>query len=337
MADLAYELGVSTATVSRALKDYPDISTETKTRVLELAKAWNYRPNSLAASLRKQESRTLGVLVPQIVNHFFSSVINGIVDEVYDKGYRVILCQSNESTEKESVNTDALVDSQVDGVLVSVGHDTTDFKHFQMFVDEEVPVVFFDKVPQGFDVCSKVVVDDYEGAKGAIKHLVEQGCRRIAHCGGPFQAYTGSERLRGYKDGIAEASHTYDETLVKECAQATIEEGDRFGHELMQMTHKPDAIFCVTDAVALGAMRAIKSLGFRIPDDVAVVGFSDWEIGALVEPQLSSVAQPGYDMGKIAVGLLLKEIKARKEKQPFEPETQVLLTELKVRGSSQRR
>lgn len=336
MADLAHELGVSTATVSRALKDYPDISADTKSRVLALAEAWNYRPNALAAGLRRQESRTLGVLVPQIINHFFSSVIDGIVEEAYDKGYRVILCQSDESAEKEAVNVDALIDSQVDGVLVSVSQDTSDFSHFQMLVDEEVSVVFFDRIPIGFDTCSKVVVDDRIGAKKATSHLIEQGCKRIAHIGGPFQVHTASERFKGFQDAMADAHRDTKEMWVKECTALTIEEGDRLTKLLLNASELPDAIFCSADAVALGAMRAIKEKGLRIPEDISLVGFSDWEIGALVEPQLSSIAQPGYEMGKIAVSVLLKEIKMLKNKEAIQPQTHVLSTELKVRASSKR-
>lgn len=336
MADLAHELGVSTATVSRALKDYPDISPETKERVLHLAKAWNYRPNSLAASLRKQESHTLGVLVPQIVNHFFSSVIKGIVDKAYECGYRVILCQSDESIEKEAANADALLDSQVDGVLASVGHETTRFEHFQMFVDDEVPVVFFDKMPEGFNNCSKVIVDDMDGAKRAVEHLLAQGCKRIAHIGGPFQAYTADRRLAGYREALLQAGISIDEEYIHECTDVTIEEGDAFAAKLMALPEPPDGLFCVTDSVALGAMRGFKKAGFRVPDDIAIVGFSDWEINTLVDPPLSSVEQPGYEMGKISVHILLEEIKALKHKLDIEHQVHQLPTTLKIRASSKK-
>ncbi|MEZ4685154.1 MAG: LacI family DNA-binding transcriptional regulator [Bacteroidia bacterium] len=336
MADLAHELGVSTATVSRALKDYPDISPETKERVLELAKAWNYRPNALAASLRKQESRTLGVLVPQIVNHFFSSVIKGIVDEAYESGYRVILCQSDESDIKEAANADALLDSQVDGVLASVAHGTVSFEHFQMFVDEDVPVVFFDKIPQGFNSCSKVIVDDRQGACGAVEHLIAQGCKRIAHIGGPFQAYTAIQRLAGYRDALLKAGIEPDDAYIRECTDVTIDEGRAFARELLALPEPPDGLFCVTDSAALGAMRTFREAGWRVPEDIAIVGFSDWEMNTLVEPQLSSVAQPGYEMGKTAVKLLLEEIRALKEEITIEHEVRQLPTSLKIRASSQR-
>jgi LacI family transcriptional regulator len=336
MADLAHELGVSTATVSRALKDYPDISTETKERVLKLAKAWNYRPNALAASLRKQESNTLGVLVPQIVNHFFSSVIKGIVDEAYDCGYRVILCQSDEATAKEAANADALLDSQVDGVLASVAHEAAHFDHFQMFVEEEVPVVFFDKIPQGFNNCSKVIVDDLEGASRAVEHLLDQGCERIAHIGGPFQAYTAAQRLEGYKKALSAAGKAVDTAYIRECADVTIDEGETFAKELMAMSEPPDGLFCVTDSVALGAMRAFKTAGWRIPHDIAIVGFSDWEMNTLVEPPLSSVAQPGYQMGKIAAKQLILEIKALKDELRVEYQVRQLPTTLKIRASSKK-
>ncbi|GAB4405621.1 MAG: LacI family DNA-binding transcriptional regulator [Bacteroidia bacterium] len=336
LADLAKELGISTATVSRALKDYPDISTETKQRVLELAHKWNYRPNSMAAGLRKRESKVIGVIVPSIVNHFFSAVIKGIMEVAYDHDYRVMLCQSDESYDKEVADAHALFNSRVDGLLVSIAHETDRYNHFDEFLDAGVPLVFFDKVPpDNIDHYSKVIVDDYEGAYRAVTHLIAQGLTRIAHFHGPRLASTSRNRLQGYLDAMQAYGLVVDpDKHLYACQQITLEEGQAFVHQLRDRDPDCQAIFAVTDTVAIGAITALKALGIAIPGQMRVVGFSDWEMSAIFEPSLSSVAQPGLEMGRIATRLLLKEIQAVREEQHTDPETIVLHTELRVRDSS---
>jgi LacI family transcriptional regulator len=337
MADLARELGVSTATISRALKDYPDISSETKRRVIELADKLNYRPNSFAASLRKNESRIIGVIIPEVVNHFFSSVIKGIMEEVYEAGYRVMLCQSDESYEKEVKDAEALLNSRVDGLLVSLATETVHLDHFRDFLDLDIPIVFFDKVPLDFQNCSKVIVDDYEGALNAVAHLISQGYRRIAHIGGPFGAYTAKLRLRGYRAALAQAGIPYDEHLVTECHDVSHEEGVHFANLLLDTQEPIDAFFCVTDDVAIGALTALKARGIAIPQEMAVVGFSNWKMSAVVEPPLSSVDQPGFEMGTLAAQTLLAEIEANKDDRKVAHQVHTLKTSLKVRASSRRK
>lgn len=337
LADLAKELGISTATVSRALKDYPDISTDTKQRVLALAKQWNYRPNSMAAGLRKRESKVIGVIIPSIVNHFFSSVIKGIMEVAYDQDYRVMLCQSDESYEKEVTDASALFTSRVDGVLVSIAHETKEFGHFQDFADAGVPLVFFDKVPyQGMEHTSRVIVDDYEGAFEAVAHLIAQGYRRIAHFHGPTIATTSRKRLDGYLDALRQHHLPVEESLLYPCQEITLEEGQ--AHTRHLLAHEPscDAIFCVTDSVAIGALTALKAHGIQVPGQMGLVGFSDWQMSSVMEPPLSSVAQPGQEMGRIATQLLIREIHAHRDDLPFQPERIILPTSLKIRASSNR-
>jgi LacI family transcriptional regulator len=336
LADLARELGISTATVSRALKDYPDISAETKRRVVELASQMNYRPNSLAAGLRKRESNVIGVIIPSIVDHFFSSVIKGIMEVAYDAGYRVMLCQSDESYEKEVTDAQVLFDSRVDGLLVSIAHGSQDYSHFDEFLESGVPVVFFDKVPEQLDKVSKVVVNDFEGAYEASMHLLRQGIYPLAHLEGPQIASTSRQRRQGYLAALAQAGHTPDESLILTCQDMTLEEGAMLARRLMAARPDCQGIFAVTDTIALGALTALKALGLRSPEQVAVIGFSDWTISAIFEPPLSSVAQPGLEMGRIAAGLLLREIQAEKQAETFLPETIVLPTTLQARRSSLR-
>ncbi|MEO0584001.1 MAG: LacI family DNA-binding transcriptional regulator [Bacteroidota bacterium] len=339
LADLAQQLGISTATVSRALKDYPDISQETKKKVLELARELKYRPNSMAAGLRKRESHIIGVIIPSIVNHFFSSVIKGIMEVAYEADYRVMLCQTDESYAKEIADTDALFASRVDGLLVSLAHETQNYDHFDAFRDSGIPMVFFDKVPldNAMPGISKVVVDDYQGAFTSVEHLIQQGCTCIAHFHGPLSAYTSVNRYNGYKDALKKHGLPQHESLLLECKDITFDEGREFVSRLREVHPECDGIFTVTDAVGMGAMMGLKAQGVHVPHDIAVIGFSDWQISAIVEPHLSSIAQPSLEMGRRATQLLLKEIHANKEDIHFSPKTEVLQTQLKVRASSKRR
>ncbi len=337
LSDLAKELGISTATVSRALKDYPDISDSTKIRVLNLAKEWNYRPNSMAAGLRKRESKVIGVIVPDIINHFFSSVIKGIMSVAYDADYRVMLMQSDESYEKELVDAEALFSSRVDGVLVSVAHGTKSYEHLLQFNQSGIPIVFFDKVPSDITDSSKVVVDDYHGAFSVVEHMIDQGCRRIAHFRGPLLASTSRNRYEGYIAALRKHALPIEECLVKACQEITLEEGHDFTQALIEAGDPFDGVFAVTDNVALGAILSLRNAGKHIPNEVAVVGFSDWKIAAILDPPLTSVAQPSEEMGTLAAKLLLKEIAAIKDEEEISPETIILRTELKIRRSSLRK
>lgn len=336
LADLAKELGISTATVSRALKDYPDISDQTKKRVIALAKKWNYRPNSMAAGLRKRESKVIGVIVPDIINHFFSSVIKGIMSVAYEADYRVMLMQSDESFEKERVDADALFSSRVDGVLVSVAHGSESYDHLTQFYQSGIPLVFFDKIPAEIQDCSKVMVDDFHGAFMIVEHLIQQGCKRIVHFRGPLQASTSRNRYEGYLAALKKYKLPIDEELIIGCHEISLEEGRDFSQVLLDKKIAFDGVFAVADAVALGSILAIRQAGLRIPEQVAVAGFSDWKISAILDPPLSSVAQPSQEMGTLAAKLLLKEILAMKEDKEVSPETIVLRTELKIRESSSR-
>ncbi|MEO0472306.1 MAG: LacI family DNA-binding transcriptional regulator [Bacteroidota bacterium] len=337
LADLAQELGISTATVSRALKDYPDISNETKERVLALARQWNYRPNSMAAGLRKQESRVIGVIIPEIVNHFFSSVIKGIMQTAYDADYRVMLCQSDESYEKEVADANALFASRVDGILVSLAHETVALDHLYEFQHAGVPIVFFDKVPlEEKNNISKVVVDDYQGAYNVVSHLIEQGAKRIAHFRGPMEAYTSRNRFLGYQAALEANGIPLDTDLVYDCSKITLEEGVSFVHDLVDKGVAFDAIFSITDSVGIGALLGLQEKGLNVPEDVMLAGFSDWKMSSVVQPSLTTVAQPSLEMGRLAMELLLREIQASKDEVEPVYETIVLKTELKVRDSSQR-
>lgn len=335
LKDIAKRLGVSVPTVSRALKDYPDISRETKQKVLDLVKELNYTPNQFALNLRKNKSFTIGVLIPEIVHHFFSTVISGIMEVADDKGYSVMLFQSNESLERERREAKVMLNGRVDGLLISLSNETQNLDHLTDFEENEVPIIYFDKVVPDVK-CSKIVVDDFKGAYDATKHLIDQGNSNIAYIRGPLEPLNSIHRFNGYKQALLDANLDFSQDLVRTCKVVTQEEGYDFTLDLLNKNAKIDSVFAATDMVAIGAMQAIKENGLKIPDDIAVVGFSDWRMAAAVEPPLTSVRQPGFDMGVLAAQTLFDQIDKIENGRPIIHSTQTLDTELIVRKSSVR-
>lgn len=336
--DIARELGISPSTVSRALKDHPDISPETKKAVNQLATKLNYQPNIVALNLRQSKTNTIGVIIPEVVHFFFSTIISGIEDVAYRAGYNVILTQSNESQAREVTDIKALFNSRVDGMLISVSRETTDFEHIESIISKGVPIVFFDRVYNNPQL-SKVIVDDFAGAKEATLHLIDQGCKRIAHIAGPPNLDISKQRLEGYKQALVEHNIKFEDDLITVCPDGTIDEGKIAAFKLLDLKKKPDAIFASNDPSAMGAMLALKERGLKIPKDVAVVGFSNWFFSALMEPSLTTVDQPGFEMGQEAAKLLIRQIEKKgkdKEDTEIQSETKILKTRLIVRDSSRK-
>jgi LacI family transcriptional regulator len=335
--DIARELGISPSTVSRALKDHPDISPETKKAVNELAEKLNYQPNIVALNLRQSKTNTLGVIIPEIVHFFFSTVISGIEDVAYSAGYNVILTQSNESSQREMTDMKALFNSRVDGMLLSLSRETTNFDHIESMMAKGVPMVFFDRVYDHPNT-SKVIVDDLSGAKEATLHLIEQGCKRIAHIEGSLNLEITKQRLEGYLEALKEKNIPVDKDLIISCPDPSIEGGKSAAEKILAMSNVPDGIFATNDPVAMGAMQAIRAKGLKIPQDIAVVGFSNWLFSSMTDPPLSSVDQPGFEMGQEATKLLIRQIETKsKEDIDPKPETKILKTKLVVRESSSRK
>jgi len=331
--DIASELNVSASTVSRALKDYPGISDETKRKVKEVAEKLNYRPNAIALSLRKSRSFTIGVIIPEVVHFFFSTVISGIEEVASSRGYNVILSQTNESLAREKSSIDTMLSNQIDGFLVSFSKETTDFEHFSKLLSYGYPIVFFDRVPDIPHAIS-VMVDDRRGAYNATSHLISQGYTRIAHLSGPKNLKISKERERGYREALVNHGIPIDESFIVECAYGTSDEGIKITQSLFKsLEQKPDAIFANNDMAAVGAMLACKSLGYRIPEEIGIVGFSNWQFCAMIEPTLSSVAQPGFKIGVKATELLLDMIEKKLDPDTI-TEPIVLETELLIRNSS---
>jgi LacI family transcriptional regulator len=332
--DIARELGISPSTVSRALKDHPDISSDTKKAVNELAEKLNYQPNVVALSLRQKKTNTIGVVIPEIMHFFFSTVISGIEAVAYEAGYNVILSQSNESYEREKTDIKALFNSRVDGMLISLSRETADFDHIESVISKGVPVVFYDRMYNNPNT-SKVIVDDYVGAKEAVQHLIDQGCKRIAHFQGPMNLLISKDRLKGYEDALKENGIKLDKTLIIDCPTASHEDGGKAADKLLNLSPLPDAIFSNNDPIAMGAMKRLKEKGIQIPGDIAIIGFSNWFFSSLMDPSLSSVDQPGFQMGQEAARLLLRQIERKdKDLEDLPPETKVLKTRLIIRESS---
>ena len=332
--DIARELGISPSTVSRALKNHPDISAETKKAVHELAEKLNYQPNIVALSLRHRKTNTIGVVIPEIVHYFFSTVISGIESVAYEAGYNVILTQSNESAQREATDLKALFNSRVDGMLISISRETNHYEHIESILAKDVPVVFFDRSYDNPNT-SKVLVDDYEGAYEAVKHLIEQGCRRVAHLEMAPGLAIAEDRKRGYVDALKDHNLPVDEKLTIICPSGSLEDGQRAAEQLLSLKTLPDSIFANNDLLAFGAMQVIKKRGLKIPDDIAIVGYSNWFFSALTDPPLSSVHQPGFEMGMEAARLLISQIEMKeKGGKEIVPEKKVLKTHLVIRDSS---
>ncbi len=332
--DIARELGISPSTVSRALKDHPDISSKTKVAVNALAEKLNYQPNIVALNLRQKKTFTIGVVIPELVHFFFSTVISGIEDVAYQAGYSVILSQSNESYEREKTDIKALFNSRVDGMLISVSRETKNFEHIESVIAKGIPVVFYDRTYNS-PMSSNVIVDDYIGAKEAVNHLIEQGYRKIAFLEGSPGLIISADRKRGYMDALKDHGLEQKEAFTQECVTGSMEEGKRATKKLLSMPEPPDAIFAASDPLATGAMQSIKEKGLRIPQDVGVVGFSNWSYGSLIEPSLTTVDQPGFEMGQEAARLLIRQIElSDKDQGDPVPETKILKTRLIVRDSS---
>jgi LacI family transcriptional regulator len=334
--DIARELGISPSTVSRALKDHPDISKETKKAVHELAVKLNYEPNVVALSLRSRKTRTIGVVIPEVVHFFFSTVISGIEHEANLLGYNVILTQSAESLERERASVKALFNSRVDGMLISISRETTEYEHIEAILSRGIPVVFFDRnyPAEGHNL---VLVDDYGGARQATEHLISQGGKRIAHIMSAPKLRITQERLRGYKDALKAGNLKYNDDLVAVCEEGSLEAGKMAMAGLLKGKSRPDAVFANNDVVAMGAMQAIREKNLKIPEDVAVVGFSNWFYSQMTDPPLSSVDQPGFEMGKQSLRLLVRQIEHEDEKEALPPETIILKTALVARDSSLRK
>ncbi|MEO0045765.1 MAG: hypothetical protein RL705_956 [Bacteroidota bacterium] len=333
LKQIAETLGISITTVSKALKNYPDVSPKTRKAVLELAESLSYTPNSFAVNLRTKESRTIGLIIPEVVHHFFSNVINGIIDEAEKNGYLVIILQSNESLELEKKQVELLMNKRVDGIIMSLSNESNDDEHIKEILRKEVPFVMFDKISKLIP-CSKVIINDQKAAFNAVEHLIQKGCRKIAHIRGPVNPQNAIDRFLGYKKALEKNNIPFDSKLVYTCKNVTFEEGLEFAKQIAIEHPDVDGIFVITDLVAVGVLAHFNEVGIKIPNQVKVIGFSNWFMSQVITPKLSTVDQPSFEMGVQSFKLLLEEINIKKELLPFKPKTIELETDIIEREST---
>ncbi len=327
--DIARELNISPSTVSRALKDHPDISQPTKDKIQALVEKYNYHPNAVALNLRRGRSNVIGVIIPEIVHHFFSSVISGIEEVVQAQGYSVMLCQSSESYEREVINSDVMMSSRVEGVLASISKETMKVGHFENFIKNKVPLVFFDRIAPTLDT-DRVIVDDYNGAFKATEYLIKTGCRRIAHLSASQKLQIGYKRKRGYISALEKNRIEVDDDMIALCD--TFDKALTIVPQMMSLPNPPDAIFCVNDLTAAATIKVLKSLNYKIPEDVSVIGFTDGLVSTVTDPALTTISQHGFHIGRRAAEILFERIKG--DNASFKPQTEVIPTELVIRDST---
>ncbi len=304
--DIAEKLKVSVSTVSRALKNNPEISLPTREAVQKLAKELNYQPNPLAVALKTKKSNTIGVVVPQIVSSFYASVVKGIEQVADEYGYQVFVSSSNEKKEKEEKNVNGFLNMRMDGIILSLSRATNSYEHIHKIIDLGVPMVLFDRTSKELNV-SKVVADDAAAAYKVVQHLIHGGAKRIALLTGPEYLLYGRNRRRGYEKALKENNITIDETLIAPC-DFTVEEAKSVAKDMLQRVNKPDAFFAINDELAIGAIAAVKELGLKIPEDVAIVGFSNSRRSRYMVPSISTVDQNPKQVGIEAAKLLFEQM-----------------------------
>ena len=326
--DIAKKLGLSPSTVSRALKDHPDISPETKKIVKQTAEELDYQPNSLALGLHNGKSNIIGVIIPQIKHHFFSAVISGIEECAHKAGYNVMICQSDESYEREVSNIKALVSLRVDGILIAITKETRNYDHLFNVMKRKIPLVFFDRPPHA-TLCDRCIIDDYAAAFSAVEHLISLGRKNIIHFAGPDNVRIGSDRQRGYVDAMKRHRLFKGGSMIFKCdkfSQAVKTVGD-----FCRTGEVPDAIFAVNDMTAVGAITTLVKNGVKVPEQTAVAGFTNGLISQVTTPRLTTIDQNGSLIGQKATDLLIRRI----ETKVFEPfETVIVPTQLIIRGST---
>jgi DNA-binding LacI/PurR family transcriptional regulator len=316
LIDIAKALGVSVTTVSKALSGYKDISENTRLKVLEMAKQMDYRPNANAITLRTNQTKTIGVIIPTTVHHFFSTVLNGILEEAENRGYLVIILQSNEKYELEKKQINLLLQKRVDGILMSLSNETDDFTHIKDTINKGTPIVLFDKIAKVVN-CSKVIINDQKAAYDAVTYLIKKGYKKIAHFRGSYIPQNAIDRFLGYKKALEDNNIKYDSSLIYVCDNnLDFEDGYTNAQKMLEDHLDIDAVFAVTDLVAIGIIKYLNDKNIKIPEQIAVFGFSNWFMSTVVSPKLTTIDQPGYEIGKKAANILINELELIKDHKP---------------------
>lgn len=331
--DIARELGLSISTVSKALSDSYEISDKTKKLVNEYAEKHNYSPNPIAKSLKQGHSKSIGIVVSTIDNNFFSQVISGIESVAYTKGYNIIITQTHESYDLETRNVKHLTFRSVDGILISLSAETQDIEHLQALQKKGLPIVFFDRVSDDIDT-HKVIADNYKGAYEGTTSLLNSGYKRIAHVTSSPNLSISEERLAGYKKALEDNGVAVNEQYIKYCLHGgrDLNEIETALNDLLSMNPRPDAIFTASDRITTTTLGLLRQLKIEIPKEVALLGFTNAKLAELLNPSLSAIVQPGFEIGKTAMEMLISLIESKHPVTGFE--TKVLPTELFIRESS---
>lgn len=334
MKDIARELGVSVATVSRALKDSHLISDEQKKKIQKYADDHNFTPNLLASNLRKnlgQQLKVIGVIVPQIAHYYFSTVLSGIEKEANSRGYMIIVAQSDEMFEREVQICEAFRKTRVCGVIVSQAKDTVKYSHFQKLIDSNIPLVFYDRICTGLNT-SRVVVDDYQGAFSAVEHLIECGCKRIAFYRTPMKIEITKNRYNGYRDALLKHGLPVEDSLDIVCDNRI--DAEEITPDILKGQNPPDGFFAINDDTALGILYSAKRMGLQIPTDIQICGFSNGVRAISCEPMLTTVEQRGTMIGHEAADILINHVEGNIPKGKIDK--RIVKTRLIIRGTTKR-
>lgn len=332
MKDIARDLGVSVATVSRALKDSPRISAEKREEIKRYAREHNFFPNIIAESLRKskvQPMKIIGVIVPQLSHYYFSSILSGIEEEAAARGYRLMVAQSGEKYENEVRICQSFYESKVCGIIVSQAKNTSKYDHFQQLLNQGLPLIFYDRICTGVDA-SRVVVDDYMGAYAAVSHLIDTGCKNIAYYGTSLTMEIGKNRYNGYRDALLKHGIQPNDQLIRHCDNRA--DAEAITPDLMELPKPPDAFFAVNDDTAIGILYSCKRMGLRVPDDISICGFTNGERAIACDPMLTTVEQRGKRVGEEAANILIDKVEGALPKDRIEK--RVVRTRLIIRGTT---
>ena len=325
--DIAKALGVSPSTVSRALKDNPDISQETRDAVHKYAKEHNYKPNALALNLRTSRSNTIGVIIPQLVHHFFSCVLSGIEATAAKAGYNILVAQSNEEYEREVKIVHSFLAARVCGVITSLAKDTVKYDHYQELLNNNIPIVFYDRICTGINT-ERVVVDDYAGSFAAVEYMIQTGCKRIFFYSGPPHLEISKNRRNGYLDAMKKYKIPVDDSMIKFCD--TREQAIAITPDILEEKNRPDGFFAINDETASGILYACKQAKLKIPEEISICGFTDGAIAQNTDPKLTTVEQHGEEVGESAINILIEKIDGDAKRGT----NKIVRTNLVVRGTT---
>ncbi len=332
MKDIAAHFGISVATVSRALKDSPRISVERRAAIQQYAREHNFTPNMIAESLRHsriQPMKVIGVIIPEFAHYYFSSILSGIEEEASAHGYRIMVAQSNEQYEREVKICKSFYENKVCGIIVSQAKDTHRYDHFQQLIDTGIPLVFYDRICTGVNA-SRVVVDDYMGAFNAVSHLIETGCNRIAYYGSAMTLEISKNRFNGYKDALLKHGIQPDPELVRLCDNRT--DAESITPEMLNSSAPPNGFFAVNDDTAIGILYTAKRMGFRVPEDISICGFTNGQRAVACDPMLTTVEQRGTKVGEEAADILIGHVEGTIP--PGKIERRIIRTRLIIRGTT---